>query len=125
MSGVIGSRGPGTERPARLGPQADRTHQAGDAIFRAGEAAGAQFVSHPGAAVGAGVAVVVDGVHLAEKFLVVSGARARWSSPEGVVSAPGDAERRAQFCEVEQVPHGINQRIPLCLVLREYAQCFF
>jgi len=51
---------------------------------------------------------------LLEKLLVVLLALARIRLASSVVAALRHAQSRAQFADVEVIPHGLNQCIPLC-----------
>ena len=113
MRGVIRPRGLGPERPSGPGPQAAGTHQASHPIFRAAQAQAVEFARHAGAAIAAGVAVGVDGVHVHEQLRVGLVATAGGANARRVIAAARDAEGQAKFRQSKGGPHGVNQRIPL------------
>jgi hypothetical protein len=125
MGGVIGACSLWPERLSGPGAKARGAHEAGDAISRTGDAEAVKFAAHPGAAIAAGVAVVMDGSHVGDELGIGFCTRPQESCGGGVVAAAGDAERVAKFTDGEGVPHGVNQRIPLCGSSESMLMAFF
>lgn len=125
MGGVIGAGGFWPERLSGPGTQTEGMHEAGDAIFRAAEAQSMELAGHSGAAVAAGVAVGVDGVHMDEELCVGCFAAARDPGGRGVIAAAGDTQGLAKFGDGKGVPHGMDQRIPLCGSSESMLMAFF
>ena len=125
MSGVIRAGGLRAKGLSGTCPQAGRAHEPGRTVLRAGQAEAVQLAGHARAAIAAGLAVGMDGSHMPDEMLAGSFAAAWGSGASGVVTAPGGAEGFAEFGEVKGVPHGINQRIPLCGSSESMLMAFF
>ena len=125
MGGVIGPCRLGPEWLAGTGSEALGAHEAGDTIFRAGVSASDELVCHAGAAVGACVAVVMDRFYGPKKPLILLTTLAGPAAGGGVVAASGDVERIAEFGDGVGVPHGLDQRIPLCGSSESMLTAFF
>ena len=89
------------------------------------QAQAAQLLGHARAAVRAGMAMVMDGFHRLEQLLVLLGAGARPPGRAGVASASRDAQGLTQLVQVKILPHGLNQRIPLCGSSESMLTAFF
>ena len=72
-------------------------HEAGDAVFGGAKALGAEFTRHTRAAVGAGMPVLMDGVHGGQEDLVKLAAGAGGAPAGGVVAAGRDVEGIAEL----------------------------
>jgi hypothetical protein len=115
----------GSEGIVGAGAQALGTHEAGNSVLRTRVAAVAPFDGEARATVGASVAMAMDGFHGMDEVLVFLVRSARCPTGGGMVAAPGDIEGGAEFSNGKGLPHGVDQRIPLCGSSESMLMAFF
>jgi hypothetical protein len=112
-SGVVWSGCPGPEGAAGPGGEAVGAQQASHPVLGATFSARRQFAGQARTAVGAGVAMGVDGPDLVEQAGIGASPRPLGPSAGGEIARTANSEGFAEFGDLELSAHGVNQRIPL------------
>ena len=111
---MVGTCGLGAVGPTRSRLEARSAHESGDAIFGGAIALSPQLGGHPGAAVRAGVTVLMDRSHCFQEEGVFGRASALGALLPRMIAAGANSQSIAKFGDFIVLPHGVNQRILLC-----------
>lgn len=109
-AGRAGGRGFGTVTAFLHAPQAEGTHQAGDAIFSDLPALLAQSGAEARAAIGL-AALRMEALQFCQELMLLLGAARRSPMAPGIVAAFGDAKESAEALDGVMSCHTMNQGI--------------